>query len=311
MRIEKLEKETGWDEYLIKKGASFTQSINWGKLKAKNQRVERLKATEDGSLVGVCQFLEEENPFGEYFYVPYGPVGDSIKVRDKLVKEIVKIGEKEKKSFVKVEPKEEIGVGNKSPHRIQPQKTLIRSIKESPEDILKSFDKETRYSVRYSRRKGVQIKSGKSKKYLDHFSNLLRKTKDRQEFKSFSLSYFENILSVMDSDLFLAFSKNGEVVAATIFGYFGKMATSLHSAFDYEKRKLRATYLIRYRAMLRAKEKGCEKFNAWAVDEDGMEGVTKFKEGFGGKKVSYPEGRDLPINKIKYQGYSLAAKILK
>lgn len=311
MKIQRLTNEDRWDQFLIDKEASFTQSIDWGRLKGKGQRVGRLEAEKEGQLVGVCQFLEEENPFGEYFYVPYGPVGESVEIRDQLLKRVADIGKKEGKTFVKAEPRKEVGVGEESKHRIQPQKTLIRDISDDKEDVLNSFEEGTRYSVRYSGRKGVEIKCGKKDEDLDAFFQLLNKTEDRQDFKSFSEDYFRDLLATINSDLFLALSREGEVVASTIFGYFGKTATSLHSAFNYEKRKLRATSLIRYEAMLEAKRKGCEKFDAWGIDEEEMPGVTKFKKGFGGKAVSYPDGVDLPLEIIKYKAYKAAAIIIK
>ncbi len=42
-----------------------------------------------------------------------------------------------------------------------------------------------------------------------------------------------------------------------------------------------------------------------------MPGVTKFKKGFGGKEVVYPPARDIALKKINYNGYRLAAKILR
>ncbi len=311
MEIKQSKNNDEWDNFLIRKKASFTQSTDWGELKSKSQRVERLEAKKKEKLVGVCQFLEEENQFGSYFYVPYGPVGNSIKIRDQLLNKVVEIGKKEEKTFVKVEPKEKISIGTVTPHRIQPKKTLIKEITNSVEDILDSFKKGTRYDVRYAKRKGVVVRCGKSKDDFENFFKLLEKTKKRQDFNSFSKKYFKSLLSTIDSDLFLAVSEDGEVVASTIFGYFGKTATSLHSGFDYEKRKLRATSLVRFEAIKKAKERGCEKFDAWGIDEKDMPGVTKFKKGFGGQEVVYPEARDIPINNIKYQAYFLAAKILK
>ncbi len=311
MKIGKPQNKEDWDQYLISKEASFTQSINWGEFKAKNQRVERFEVRENNHVKGVCQFLEESNPFGEYFYVPYGPVGDSTEIEERLLEKIKELAKKEDKFMIKVEPRKDLRIGQASHHRIQPKKTLVKDITDEPKKILKSFDEGTRYDVRYSKRKGVKIKKGKSKKSIENFFKLLKKTQKRKDFDSFSKNYFENMLKILDTGLFLAFSKEGEVVATTIFGYFGKIATSLHSGFDYEKRDLRATALIRFEAIKESRKRGCEKFDAWGIDKEKMPGVTKFKKGFGGEEVSYPEAKDIPIKKIKYQGYSLAAKIVK
>lgn len=311
MKIKSIADSEEWNGYLIENKASFTQSIDWGKLKEKNQRVERLEARKDGQLVGVCQLLEEENPFGEYFYIPYGPVGDSKEIRNKLLKKVAEIGDREGKTFVKAEPQKQVSLGEDTEHRIQPKKTLIRDISKDSEEILASFKEDTRYSVRYSRRKGVEIKKGKAKEDIKRFFKLLEKTEDRQDFNSFSREYFKNLLKTIDADLFLALSKEGEVVASTIFGHFGNVATSLHSAFDYEKRKLRATSLIRFEAIKSAKEKGCSKFDAWGIDKEQMAGVTRFKKGFGGDEVTYPKGKDIPLKTVKYKAYKTASKIIK
>ncbi|MGM0438809.1 MAG: lipid II:glycine glycyltransferase FemX [Patescibacteria group bacterium] len=311
MKINSIQDKEQWDDYLKANNHSFTQSIDWGDFKSKNQRVERIEAREDGELIGVCQFLEENNPFGEYFYIPYGPVGKNEKVRENLLKEVVKIGEKEGKTFVKAEPTQKITTGKSTHHRIQPKKTLVRDITDDPEQILNSFKENTRYSVRYSKRKGVTIKKSENEEDLEEFFELLEKTEDRQDFNSFSKKYFKDLLNTIDSNLFLAVSKEEDVVASTIFGYFGKTATSLHSAFDYSKRKLRATSLIRFEAIKEAKRKGCIKFDSWGIDEEKMPGVTKFKKGFGGEPVEYPKARDVAIKKLVYQGYNLASKIIK
>lgn len=311
MKIKEVNNRKEWDDYLKDNDYSFTQSIDWGNLKARRQRVKRFEARKNNKLVGVCQFLEENNPFGEYFYIPYGPVGESKEIRERLLKEVVKIGEKEGKTFVKTEPTQEITFGELTNHRIQPRKTLVRDISKDPEEILESFKENTRYSVRYSKRKGVTVQRSESDKDLKKFFKLLEKTEDRQDFNSFSKEYFKELLEVIDSDLFLAVSKEGQVVASTIFGYFGKTATSLHSAFDYSKRKLRATSLIRFEAIKEAKRRGCSRFDSWGIDEEKMPGVTKFKKGFGGDPMEYPKARDVAIKKIKYQGYSLASKIIK
>jgi len=308
MKIKEMENEKEWNDFLMENGGSFTQSIDWGNFKKKNQRVERIEARKEGELVGVCQFLEEDNPFGEYFYVPYGPVGETKNVRDALFKKVLETGRKEGKTFVKAEPMEDIDLGQVSNHRMQPKKTLIKNISGDLDEILQSFESGTRYDVRYSKRKGVKVKVTEK---TDEFFALLEKTRDRQDFETFPKTYFENLLKTIDSDLFLAFSEKGKVVASTIFGYFGKTATSLHSAFDYEKRKLRATALVRFEAIKKANQNGCTRFDAWGIDEEKMPGVTKFKKGFGGKEVEYPEARDIPIKQIIYKGYKTASGIIK
>ncbi len=307
MKIGSPESKTDVDRFLECREASITQSGKWGDVKKQNQRVERLQAKKGGEIVGVCQFLEEQNPFGDYFYIPYGPVSPYSEVRKKIVEEITGIAKRENKFMVKMEPKERCELGITTPHRIQPRKTLILDISKPEQELLNSFDSGTRYDIRYAERKGVKVKRVGE---VDDFFGLLQKTTDRQNFNTFSKGYFKNLLRFLDCDLFIAYHDSNPI-AATIFGYFGKVATSLHSAFDYEKRKLRAPAFLRFEAIKRAMKRGTDKFDAWGIDEEKMPGVTRFKKGFGGKEVVYPEARDIPIKPITYKSYNLAAKIIK
>ncbi len=307
MKIDSPKSKREWDDFLKERESVFTQSFSWGEFKKIYQKVERLEAREEREVVGACQYFREKNPLGDYFYIPFGPISKKEKIREALIKEVFKRALEEKISFIKVEPLEEINLGKISPHRIQPQKTLVSDITSSPDEIIKEFKKGTRYNVRHSRRQGVKIEPSKN---VEEFFNLLEKTKERQGFSSYPKSYFENLLNELDCDLLLA-RYNKRVVAATILLYFGKTVTFLHSASDYERRDLNATALIRFESIERAKEKGYLFYDFWGIDEKKFPGVTKFKKGFGGKEVLYPKGRDIPVKRIPYLVYFLTCKIIK
>ena len=52
-----------------------------------------------------------------------------------------------------------------------------------------------------------------------------------------------------------------------------------------------------------------ERFDSWGVDYKRFPGVSKFKEGFGGEKLVYPQGFDIPLKKIPYCGYKTVSKL--
>ncbi len=304
MEIDFIKSREEWDGFLLENRTSFLQSFSWGEFKKEYQKVERIEARKEGKIRGVCQFFEEKMPFGNYFYIPHGPVAKEKEVREKLFLETVEIGKRKGMVFVKTEPVEKITVGEKSFRRIQPRKTLISDITGSPEEILKSFRKTMRHNVRNSREKGVVVEKG-SISDLKHFFNLLLKTQKRQKFTSYDERYFKRLLKEVNSDLILAKHK-GEIAAAVILVYFGTTVTFLHSTFDYTKKDLNATALLRFESVKFAKEKGCTSYDFWGIDEKRFPGVTVFKKGFGGEEFVYPEGRDIPIKKIPYICYRLA-----
>ncbi len=302
LKVDSLKSSKEWDEFLIKNKASFLQSTEWGDFKKEFQKVRKIEIRENNKLRGVCQFFEEKTPFGNYFYIPYGPVAKEKDIREKLFLKVFEIGRKEGKIFVKAEPEQDLDIGISSFRRIQARRKLFIKAEKDPELMIPSFDKSTRYNIKYARRKGVSISNEKD---IDLFFSLIEKTERRQRFKSYPKNYFSRMISNLDSDVILARHK-GKVIGSLILVYFGETAIFTHSAFDYHYRKLKATSLMRFEAMKIAKEKGCKLYDFGGVEEDKYKGVAKFKEGFGGSKVLYPEGKDIPIRKLLYYLYYIA-----
>ncbi len=307
MEIASLKSKKEWDSFLEKEEGVFTQSIKWGEFKKNYQKVERLEAKENGKLLGICQYFEEDTPLGKYLYIPFGPVSRDEEVREKLILKVKEIASKTGKMFVRIEPLSELKLGRKAPERIQPQKTLISQIEGKPEDILNTFKKGTRYNVRHAKRQGVNIRIEND---LTPFINLLEKTEKRQGFKSYPKDYFEKLLDILECDFVVA-RKEEKVIAASILVYFGKTVTFIHSASDHETKNLNATSLIVFESMRLAKNNNYFFYDFWGIDEKKFPGVTKFKKGFGGDELIYPEGRDIPLKKFRYIIYFLLCKILK
>lgn len=308
MKLSPIKSKGEWDDFLKKNEGIFLQSFAWGKFKEKYQKVGRIEARRGSEIVGVCQFFEEKLPFGSYFYIPFGPVAKEKQVREKLFRAVAKKAKEEGKIFVKTEPLEEVETGINSLHRIQPQKTIVLEIKENPDIIFQSFRKNTRYSIRQAQKKGVTIEKGEKESDLNIFFDLLEKTKERQEFSSYNKKYFKEITKEIDTDLFLAKYEN-KTIAASLFLYFGNTVTFLHSAFDHNYRNLNASTLIIFESIKDSKKKGCVKYDFWGINEKKFPGVTKFKKGFGGEEIVYPQGKDIPTRKILYFFYYIASII--
>jgi peptidoglycan pentaglycine glycine transferase (the first glycine) len=296
-----------WESFLLSEKSIFLQSSLWGNFKKKYQKVKRIEARENEKIIGVCQIFEEKSPFGKYLYIPFGPVSKRSDVRERLINEALKEAKKEGHFFLRVEPLHEIMGGFDQFSRIQPQKTLISRIDKSKEEQLKDFHSSTRYNIRYAKRKGVLIRKGGS---IDDFYNLLLKTKERQRFFTYSKEYFQDLLDVKNTEMISAFYKE-KVIAATILFYFNKTVNFLHSAFDYDMRKFKATALLRYDSIELAKEKECIYYDFWGIDEKRFPGVTEYKKSFGGEELIYPPGKDFPIKKFPYLFYKKATLFKK
>ncbi len=296
MKIKEITSKKDWTDYVLKKEGSLLQSWEWGEFKSHFQQVFRFGIRRNGSLVGVCQVFKEKLPMGSYFYIPYGPIGNSRRIRENLVKRALNLAEEEKSSFVRVEPIKKIDLGVKSFKRHQPWKTLVVDLEK--DDLLSSFDKDTRYCIRRAKRENVRMQTSED---INSFYNLLKKASERHNFNTYSKEYFIKFLSIPFTKLLVATHKS-QPIAAALVSYFGNRVTYLHAGSDYEKRKLNAPSLVNYKAMQIGIEKGFKEYNMWGIDEKDMPSLTKFKKGFGGQEVVYPEARDIPLS-IKYKIY--------
>ena len=296
MKLKIVTEKEEWDSFALKEKASFLQSFNWGRFKEKEgSGVLRLAAISNGEVVSQAQLVKEMLPYSRFYYhIPYGPVGGGEEL---FIEEAKRRGAK----FLFVEPWTSFDKGKNSSLRIEPQKTSIIDLKK--EDLLASFRKDTRYSIRSAKEVDV-----KEEEYTEEFFDLLKKTKERQGFFSYSKTYFPLLLECLDTSFFSARHK-GKLVAAAIVAFFGERATYLHAASDHDYRKLKAPSLLQFYICEELKERGFSEYDLWGIDEKKLPGVSHFKKGFRGSEVVYPPSKRVAFYTLWYNAYVLGKKI--
>lgn len=305
MKIKEATNKKEWEDYVLKVKGSFLQSWQWGEFRETFQKVYRFGAYGSDGLVGVCQVFLEKLPFGSFLYVPYGPTTDSPKAQEELIERVKKLAKKMNSCFVRVESIKKLDMGKEAFRRHQPWKTLIVNLEK--DDLLASFDKDTRYCVRRAKRENVKVHLSED---INSFYNLLKEASERHDFNTYSKEYFVKFLSLDFVELIMATHKS-QPIAGALVSYFGDTAAYLHAGSDYDKRKLNAPSLISYKAMTIGQEKGCSRYDMWGIDEEEMPGVTRFKEGFNGTELRRPKAKDIPIKERKYSAYKLAYNKLR
>ena len=324
MRFEISQKNL--NDFLLSNEGSFLQSFEWGEFqKSLGKEVLRVVMEKEKPLF-FAQIIKEKIPFlGDIFYIPYGPVFEKslfLEKKEKIfsffLKEIKKIALKDKVIFLKIEPQKKLPKvsfeSTFSIKRYQPQKTLILDLKMGEEKIFKNFHPKHRYNIRLSQKKGVKVKIFKKndpflKKAISEFYFLLKKTSKRNKFKPYPETYFQKFFNFLEAELFLA-EYQKKVIAGHLILYFQKKAYYLHGAFDYDFRKLMAPHLLHWEGIRRAIKKGCEIYDFWGIDEKKWRGLTRFKKGFGGKEILYPQAMDFIFDKKRFFIYLSLKKIL-
>lgn len=260
--------------------------------------------------------VKMELPLGKsYLYSNYP---DTPKHLD----EIKKIAKQEGAVFIKFEPMallqgeirnlREFGFRH-SLKELQPQRTIILDLIKDESQILAKMHQKTRYNIRLAGKRGIKISEAKNKgEYFEEFWKLLSKTAQRDKFHTHTKEYYKKLLALDITKLYFAY-KHGEgfheTHAAAVAVFFGGRATYLHGASDYKYRRDMAPHLLHWKIIQDAKDAGMEEYDLWGIDKKKWPGVSRFKQGFGGREVEYIGSWDFPINKFWYTLYRWKNKV--
>ncbi|MCI8650518.1 MAG: peptidoglycan bridge formation glycyltransferase FemA/FemB family protein [Anaerotruncus sp.] len=287
---------------------SFTQSVNWQKVK-NNWGFEAVVSRDDtGAIVGGCSVLIQKIPgIGTSFlYAPRGPVCD---LHDRAVLEDLKAGidqlaKKYNAHLFKMDPDvlmsdtEFLGIAKGMGFRQSYGPDGFEGIQarfnyrlylngRSEEELFANLTQKTRYNCRVAMKKGVEIRIV-GKEYLDEFMRIMRTTGERDGFNIRPQAYFERMLDALGEHvrLYMGFYQNQPICGAITTNYAGKVCY-VYGASDNVYRNVMPNYLIQWQMIQWAVETGCSVYDFQGVsgnmDENShMYGLYRFKRGFNG-----------------------------
>lgn len=156
----------------------------------------------------------------------------------------------------------------KSNKEHQPRQTLMVNLEPKEDEIIGSFKSKTRYNVRISKRKGVEVVETRSEEDIEKFLNLLDETAERDGIKNHSREHYRKLIltgedsvkNFQEVKLYLAKYRNN-ILAGAIVAYSGKIATYFHGASSNKKRNLMAPFGLHWEIMKQAKVAGYEKYD--------------------------------------------------
>ena len=299
------------------------QSWQWGQLKAAfGWQAMRVGVEDRGHLVAGAQVLFRSLlPFPRYLsiaYVPKGPILDfgNQEIFEALSSAIHRLARQKRAILLKIEPElphnpaivrplQACGF-HPSQQTIQPRSTLHIDLRADLDEILAGMKSKTRYNVRLAERKGVLVREGTADD-LPLFYRLIERTGRRDGFAVHSQEYYETAYRLFVSPrlarLLLA-TYGGEVIAGLMVFAFGQRAWYMYGASSDRERNRMPNHLLQWEAIRWAREQGCLTYDLWGIPDevgkepekykktvtdrqDGLWGVYRFKQGFGGQVVSY------------------------
>lgn len=318
-----------WDQRLRSEGGHFLQSWGWGTFKQQHGWVPHRILVERPEGWAAAQVLYRARGPVSVGYVPRGPViaGARQSLWKALRAEIDRAALTHRAIMTIIEPNDPLDVADSladagvvpGPAHVQPGRTVKIPLIDD-DALLKQMHQKTRYSVRLARRRGVMIQRlAPTERTIDQFYALMLDTAERNAFGIHSRAYYADFLHTFGDDaaLMVANVDNGRPAAVLIAAAYGSEAIYMYGGSSSENRAHGAAFLLQFAAMQWAREHGCGTYDLWGIPDqdpttihggdesrivgtrgDDMRGLYRFKTGFGGEIVSYPESierRHVPL----------------
>lgn len=300
-------------------GGCFLQSWEWGELQAALQ-VPYWRLTGDD---GVALVARRPLPGGRsWFYVPRGPVWKSTNTNN-VLSSLIDLAKKERVVFVRVEPSQsgeqdiESEQWQRADHSVQPEHTLVLDLDKSEDELLADMHQKTRYNIRLAQKKGVLVRLAQDESGIENFLKISREVSGRSSFHYHPDDYYRimnRVLSPAGMLEVVVAEYNGQVLAVHLLCRFGQTVTYVHGASSSDHRAVMAPHLLQWESIKRAKETGAKVYDFFGVapkenkDNHPWAGITRFKEGFGGRRVDYPGAYDRVLDRAWYWIYNTARR---
>lgn len=195
---------------------------------------------------------------------------------------------------------------------ILPANTILIDLRRNEDEILGQMKPKTRYNIKLSQRKGVEVLSA-GIEGLDVWYKLYCDTANRNGLYINSLDYFKTVFtSRLENDAkddvqvkLLIARADGEPLAAMFLVLSSHRATYLYGASSSVNRNLMPTYALQWRAIQIAKANACTEYDLFGIaprpePSHPMYGLYKFKQGFGGQVYHQLGCWDYPLEEDKY-----------
>ncbi len=193
----------------------------------------------------------------------------------------------------------------------------------SEADLLAAFKPQVRRNVKLATEKhGVEVLTDLTRNDLLVFNELMQVTGVRNGFRPRPLSYFltlwDNLVMAGMAKLFMT-RYEGQILSGALCFIIGDKAWYVYGESSNEHRNVMPNYAMQWAMIRWARESGCAWYDFRGVSprrrqegesaadvekEDHLQGLNRFKEGFGTRYVEYVGEFDLVYNQAAYWAYT-------
>lgn len=308
-----------WDSFIATNNPwSFFQSYTWGEQQKRvGVEVARFQLSQNSTVLIQAQAMVVRAKRGAYLHLRQGPVFNKTVVGEERNKAFafftqqLKVWARKKQLwFIRISPMIENSHENEkllsylqfnpSPiTALDAELCWVLSLEKSEETLLSDMRKTTRYSIRQAEKLGVKVYLSDD---IDSFIMLYMKTAQRHAFVPHKGIREEYQLFSKNGKAFLWFAEHqGKLLSAALCIEFANQLIYHHGCSLLGK--IPASYLLQWHAIREAKKKHLAYYNFWGIAPMGAinhpwQGITLFKQGFGGNSVQFLHAHDLPLSPL-------------
>jgi peptidoglycan pentaglycine glycine transferase (the first glycine) len=338
--------EAEWDAWVeAHPHGHILQTGRWARLKCRfgwsaGRVVLRASGDPGAPILAGASVLYRRLPWGQTLaYVPKGPLVDwADAVRTGTLLGLIREAcGKRRAALLKIEPDlpasqplvETLSASGFRPsaQRVQPLSTIQIDLSADEETILARMKPKWRYNIRLAERKGVTVRQGTAAD-LPAIQRLMEITGKRDGFEVHSAAYYAAATELFVPNGLASWwiaEAAGDLLAAIAVFALGRGAWYMWGASGDAGRNLMPNHALQWAAITWAKGRGCSTYDLWGIPDEvgenpeayaeseswgieGLWGVYRFKQGFGGAVVRYVGAWDMPLSAAGHALYRAALR---
>lgn len=317
-----------WDAFVAScPDGHHVQTSLWGQVKTiTGWKAIRVILSKGEQIVSGCQLLIRTMPYiGNVGYVTKGPLCNynDPEQAQSILQEALRTGKDFHLRYVVVQPPnngemiiEHLSCCGFRPSwlDVAPTATILIDLSLSSDVIMKQMKRQNRQNIRRGEKKGITVREGDLRD-IHSFYLLHLATSERQGFKPYSEEYFARMWQILAPSgyikLFFSEYMDEPISALLVVPFNDTVVPKIlgWSGFHGNRRPNEALF---WGAIKWAKAAGYKIFDMEGIDPLGARAVidgnplpeslhrspTRFKLGFGGEVVLYPEPQDYVLNPV-------------
>lgn len=322
-----------WDRFVASHPLGHhTQASLWAQVKAPSAwETARLVLRRGETIVGGVQLLHRQVAWR--MRVGYASKGPLLSAGEEsllpgLLQEMEQRARKLRIRHLTIQPADEGVSLLASRHRylpgsveVTPRATILLDVSRPLDEVLGQMSAKTRYNIRASGRKGVNVRAGDAAD-LAIYHRIYRQTADRQGFQPSPLEYFRRLWEVLEpgGHIRLALAEVDNVpVAAQLAVAFGESVVNKMSVWSGQEGPRRPNEALQWATIEWAHEAGYAAYDleglplrvaetirdTGSIPDSHRQSVSSYKLGFGGQVVVFPQPHEFLPDPLLHRIYDL------